>query len=220
MIARDLISNDVPPLKVTDNAKKALEWMDEFKVSHLPVVDRTSYVGLVSDVELLDLNLTNDNIGKIKHLLGKPFVFDYQHAYEVLRLYSTLKIDVIPVLDAKERYTGVITHVQLLNFFSALTAAQEPGSIIILEINQRDYALSQIAQIAESNGAKIISLFLTPNHESTLIEVTLKLNVLNASPVIQTLERFGYIIKASFSQVIQSNNLQERYDSLMHYLNV
>ncbi len=220
MLARDLISNDVPPLKVTDNAKKALEWMDDFKVTRLPVVDRTTYVGLVSDVELLDLNITEDSIGKIKRLLSKPFVYEYQHAYDVLRLYATSKIDVIPVLDAKEHYTGVITNVQLLNFLSTLTAAQEPGSIIVLEINQRDYALSQIAQIAESNGAKIISLFLTPNLDSTNMEVTLKLNLLNASPVIQTFERFGYTIKASFSQANSTNNLQERYDSLMHYLNL
>jgi CBS domain-containing protein len=220
MTARDLISSDLPPLKVTDDVKKALEWMDDFKVSHLPVIDKTAYVGLVSDVELLDLNLSNDRIGKIKHLLGKPFVFDYQHAYDALKLYAIAKIDVIPVLDEKERYAGAITHVQMLNYFSVLTAAQEPGSIIILEISQHDYSLSQIAQIAESNGAKIVSLFLTPNHDSTLLEVTLKLNLQNAAPVIQTFERFGYNVKASFSQVNETGNLQERYDSLMHYLNM
>jgi predicted transcriptional regulator len=220
MLARDLISNDVPPLKVSDDSRKALEWMDDFKVTHLPVVDKTSYVGIVADTELLDLNSPTDTIGKIRRALTKPFVFEYQHAYDVLKLYASAKISVIPVLDAKERYVGVITHNQLLNYFSELTAAQEPGSLIVLELNQRDYSLTQIAQIAESNNAKIISLFLTPNPDSTLVEVTIKINLQNAQPVLQTLERFGYLIKASFSQSNENKNLQDRYDSLMHYLNI
>lgn len=221
MLARDLISNDVPPLKVNDDGRKALEWMDDFKVSHLPVIDnKTAYVGLVSDTELLDLNTPNDTIGKLRRSLIKPFVFEYQHAYDVLKLYANLKVTVIPVLSVKETYVGAITHIQLLNYFSVLTAAQEPGSLIILELNQRDYSLSQIAQITESNGAKILSLFLTPHSDSTQVDVTLKINLQNAHPVLQTFERFGYLIKASFSQNNDNKNLKDRYDSLMHYLNI
>lgn len=220
MIASDLISNDVPPLKVTDDGKKALEWMDDFKVSHLPVIDKTSYVGLVSDTDILDMNSPNDTIGKLKRTLIKPFVFEYQHAYDVLKLCAALKISVIPVLDAKEHYKGVITPTQLLSYFSTITAAQEPGSIVILELSQRDYSLSQIAQITESNGAKIMSLFLTPRADSTELDITLKINLQNAAAVLQTFERFGYHVKASFSQIENSNSLQERYDALMHYLNI
>lgn len=220
MTAKDLISNDVPPLKVNDDGKKALEWMDDFKVSHLPVIDKTSYVGLVSDNDILDMNSPAEKVGKLKRTLIKPFVFEYQHAYDVLKLYAALKVSVIPVLDAKEHYCGVITPTQLLNYFSTLTAAQEPGSLIILELNQRDYSLSQIAQIAESNGAKVMSLFLTPREDSTELDVTLKINLQNALPVVQTLERFGYNVKASFSQTNNQDNLQDRYDALMHYLNI
>ena len=40
MIAIDLINDGIPPLKHSDTAEKALNWMDEFKVSHLPVLKR------------------------------------------------------------------------------------------------------------------------------------------------------------------------------------
>jgi len=220
MLAKDLISNDVPPLKVSDDGKKALEWMDDFKVSHLPVIDKTTYVGLVSDTDILDMNNATENVGKLKKSFIKPFVFEYQHAYDVLKLYALLKVSVIPVLDAKEHYLGVITPTQLLNYFSSLTAAQEPGSLIILELHERDYSLSQIAQIAESNSAKILSLFLTPHADSTELDITIKINLQNTAPVIQTFERFGYHVKAYFSQNDNDKNLQERYDALMHYLNI
>lgn len=220
MLARDLISMDIPPLTIHDEGKKALEWMDEFKVSHLPVIDKTNYVGLISDTEIIDFIAPEEQLNKLRKSLGKPFVFEYQHAYEALKLYSTLDISIIPVLDERERYMGVITQQHLLRYLAELTDARDPGSIIILELNQQDYSLSQIAQIAESNGAKILSLFITPHRDTPQLDVTLKINLENASPVLQTLERYGYVVRASFTQGSSQKNLQDRYDSLMQYLNV
>ena len=220
MLTRDLISIDIPPLTVNDGARRALEWMDEFKVSHLPVIDKTTYVGIVSDIEILDLVAHDETIGKIRKNLGKPFVFDYQHAYEALKMYDLLKITLIPVLDERERFMGVITQQKLLNYFAEMTDAKDPGSLIVLDLHMNDYSLSQIAQIAESNGAKILSLFLTPHRDSTELDVTLKINLQDASAVLQTLERYGYTIRESFTQRDAKNSMQDRYDSLMHYLNI
>lgn len=194
--------------------------MDEFKVTHLPVIDKTHYVGIISDAEILD-NLTPDSpISKMKRELSKPFVYEHLHAYDVLKMYSLLKISVIPIIDSKEHYIGIATTQKMLDYFAQLTAAQEPGSLIVLELHQHDYSLSQIAQITESNGAKILSLFLTPISNSTELEVTLKLSVQDISAVQQTFERFGYTIKAAFSQTVQNTAIKDRYDALMHYLNI
>jgi acetoin utilization protein AcuB len=220
MLAKDLISIDIPPLKVSDTGKKALEWMEEFKVSHLPVIDKTHYVGLVSDAELIDLITPDEHISKIRRTLGKPFIYEHQHAYEVLKMYSLLKVTTIPVIDLKENYVGVITMQKMLDYFSELTAAQEPGSLIVLDLHEHDYSLTQISQIVESNGSKILSLFLTPRTDSTELEVTLKINSMDVSAVLQTFERYGYIIKASFSQNVDNKGLKDRYDALMHYLNI
>ena len=220
MLAKDLISTDIPPLKVTDTAKKALEWMDEFKVSHLPVIDKTNYIGVVSDADILDHISSDEPISKLRRSFSKPFVYEQMHAYDVLKMYALLKISVIPVIDSKEHFMGAVTSQKMLEYFSQLTAAQEPGSLIVLELHQHDYSLSQIAQIAESNGAKILSLFLTPRSDSTELDVTIKLSVHDVSAVLQTFERFGYNVKASFSQSVQNTAIKDRYDALMHYLNI
>jgi len=220
MLARDLISIDVPPLTVNDDGEKALKWMDEFKVSHLPVIDRTNYIGIVSDMEIIDLVASTEHLSKLRKTLGKPFVFEYQHAYEALKIYDIFKITVIPVLDERERFMGVITQQKLLAYFSEITDAKDPGSLIVLELHEKDYSLSQIAQIAESNGARILSLFLTPQRDSTELDVTLKINLQDASAVMQTLERYGYHIRESYTQGNARKDLKDRYDSLMHYLNI
>ncbi len=194
--------------------------MDEFKVSHLPVIDRTSYVGIISDMEIIDLVAATEHLSKVRKTLGKPFVFEYQHAYEALKLYDMLKITLIPVLDERERFMGVITQQKLLTYFSEMTDAKDPGSLIVLELHEKDYSLSQIAQIAESNGARVLSLFITPHRDSTELDVTLKINLQDASAVMQTLERYGYNIRESYTQGNAKKDLKDRYDSLMHYLNV
>ena len=220
MLARDLISIDIPPLTVNDDGEKALKWMDEFKVSHLPVIDKTNYIGIVSDTEIIDLVSPLEHLSKLRKTLGKPFVFEYQHAYEALKLYDLLKITLIPVLDEKERYIGVITQQKLLSYFSEMTDAKDPGSLIVLELLEKDYSLSQIAQIAEGNGARVLSLFITPHRDSTGLDVTLKINLADASAVLQTLERYGYTVRESYTQGNSKKDLKDRYDSLMHYLNI
>ena len=39
MLVSDLITDEIPPLKLSDTVEMALDWMEQFKVSHLPVVD-------------------------------------------------------------------------------------------------------------------------------------------------------------------------------------
>src|SRR6185312_1266287 len=123
MLAKDLISTEIPPLKVSDDAKKALDWMDEFKVSHLPVIDKTNYVGIVSDTEIFDHVLPTEPLSRIRRSLSKPFVYEHQHAYDVLKMYALLKISVIPIIDAKEHYVGAVTAQKMLDYFAELTAA-------------------------------------------------------------------------------------------------
>src|SRR5690348_3300298 len=56
MIARDLINDSFPPLKPTDTGLKAIRWMEEFRLDHLPIVDGTNYIGLISEQDILKLD--------------------------------------------------------------------------------------------------------------------------------------------------------------------
>ena len=49
--------------------------------------------------------------------------------------------------------------------------------------------------------------------------LTLKLNRRDITPLVSTLERFGYTIESAFANVPIESVDQERYDALMRYLN-
>ena len=220
MLAKDLITDEIPPLKTSDIGIMALNWMDEFKVSHLPIVDKNEYLGLISDTDILDLNITDEELGKHKLSLIRPFVFESQHVYEVIKLISYMKLTVLPVLDEKQNYVGLIALTSLLQQFAILAATREPGGIIVLEMNVHDYSLSQIAQIVEGNDGKILSCYVNSLSDSTKIEVTLKINKEDISGILQTFYRYNYTVKASFHQSQFSDDLKNRFDSFMNYINI
>ena len=220
MLAKDLITDDIPPLKPNDTGLMAINWMDEFKVSHLPIVKNHEYLGLISDTDILDYDITDDELGKCKISLIRPYVLKSQHIYEVIKMISTMKLTVLPVLDDQLNYVGLIPATVLIQQFATLAATREPGGIIVLEMNNHDYTLAQIAQIVESNDGKILSSYVNHIPDSTKMEVTLKINREDLSGIIQTFYRYNYNVKASFHQSEFRDDMKNRFDSFMNYLNI
>jgi len=154
------------------------------------------------------------------HLLS-PHIHTNQHIYEIFAIVSVLKLTAIPVLDLHHQYVGVITVFDLVQKFADLVAVTEPGGVIVLELNSIDYSLSQIAQIVEGNDAKILSFYISQESESKLMTVTLKINVIDLSAIIQTFVRYDYDIKAVYmdDSIIQ-NLYDDRLDQLMKFMNI
>lgn len=220
MIAKELMSQIVATVKTSDKGSEVLSLMDELKLSHLPVVNNTEYLGLISETDIDNHNNPEDAVGSHRLSLTRPFVTQYQHIFEVLKQMNSLKLTVIPVVDDKNNYLGSITHQALIANFDKIAAIQNPGGVIVLEVSQNDYQLSEIARIVESNDAKILSMFVTTHHDSTKMEVILKINRIDISAVMQTLIRYDYTIKASYSESGDDDIIKERYDALMNFLNI
>jgi len=221
MIAQNLLSEVIPPLRLTDTGQKALNWMEIFRISHLPVVDGKRLVGLISDKIIYDLNIIDKPVGDYSDHLLSPHIHTNQHIYEVFNAISVLKLSAVPVLDLYDQYCGVITVFDLAQKFADLVAVQEPGGVIVLELNAIDYSLSQIAQIVEGNDAKILSFYISPEVESKRMTVTLKINVVDLSAIIQTFVRYDYNIIAVYMDDSVINNIyDDRLDQLMKFMNI
>lgn len=218
MIAKDLISDEIPPLKHTDTGTTALRWMDEFKVSHLPVLKNNNFVGLISESDILDRQNPDETLDKLFDHLPRPYVKENAHIYEVLYRVAEHKISVIPILREDESYLGCTSIHQLMTLIANTGSIKESGGIIVLEVNQIDYSLAQIAQIVESNNARILSSYIMSSPDSTKLEVTLKINQIELDRIIRTFERYDYTISASFQKSSFDDDLQMRYDALINYL--
>jgi len=221
MVAKDLISEVVPSLKTSDSGQTALNWMEIFRISHLPIVNNLDFLGLISDTDIYDMNQPEEPIGNHSLTLFKPFVTTEQHLFEVIGLASRLKLTVVPVLDEKSHFKGVITTTDLVRYLAGISSMDQQGGIIVLELIERDYSLSQIAQIVESNNVKVLSMYVTSPPDSTRLEVTIKVNTNDLVSVIRTFERYNYDVKTWVTADDSMDRFySERFDILMKYMNI
>lgn len=220
MIAKDLISDTIMPLQTSDTGMTALNWMEEFKVSHLPIVNNSDFLGMITETDIYTLNSYDEPLGNHALSLTNPFVSENQHVYDIIRLVHELKLTLIPVVNDKNQYVGSITLQCLTKYFARLAAVDNPGGIIVLEMGVHDFLLSEIARIVESNDAIILSLYVMNLPDSTKMQVTIKVNRMDIGPLISTFDRFNYTIKASFFKSDYDETLLDRYDSLMKFLDI
>lgn len=220
MIAKDLISNAVLPLKASDTGLIAMHWFDEFKVSHLPVVGDSQLLGLISEDDIFAAASFEEPIWNYQLQLQNISILHTRHFYEALKLFADYKLTTLPVVDEKGLYLGLITLADMVEKMAATAAVNNPGGILVLELNANDFSMIEISKIVEENDAKILSFYITTPADSARVDLTMKLNRIDIQPVIQSFLRHGYTIKASFFESDYFDTMRERYDLLMTYLNV
>jgi predicted transcriptional regulator len=220
MLAIELISTVIPPLKASDTIQKALERMSEFKLYHLPIVNETQFLGLISEDELVEISDQQTPVGSISLAAFNSFVFEDTHIYNIIRVFNQLHLSIVPVLDLNKNYLGVISIPNLLACIAEIYAVKEPGGIIVLSISNRNNSLAHIAQIVEADNAQVLSSYVSSFPDSTRLEVTLKINRTELSGIIASFERYNYEVKAVFNHTPYDNGTADRFNSFMNYLNV
>ncbi len=195
-----------------------LNLMDELRVNDLPVVENGMFVGLANESDFLNAEVYQGEVQAELDLL-KVSVFPETHVLDVLKVVSENDITVIPVVDEGNNYLGSITSADLLDHLAEMLGVHREGGIIVLQMLERDHSLQQIARIIEENNAKILSLTVLPATEGN-IEMHIKIDSPDLNPILQSLERFNYTVLSKFQAAQFDNELRDRYDELMRYLNM
>jgi len=221
VIAEDLINHMIPPLKGTDDAHKAIVWMEEFRCNHMPVVQEGKLLGFLSEEIILE---TNDIEKSVKdfNLVGQLcYVHLETHFYDILKVAADNKIQMVAVVNDDNQYVGVITVQDTLTSFAQTAAVQMPGGVLVLSMNQIDYSLSEISRLIEENRAKILSSIVKEDPlDPGKIRLTLKIDQKDLSRVVATLERFGYRVIGRYQENKPVAGEKERIDMLLRYLDI
>jgi acetoin utilization protein AcuB len=219
MQANTLISSSIKSIHPVEDGNKALEMMDQFRIHHLAIVKNNFYMGVISDKEIMSWNSEDDSIEEHLTNLAAPYVRHNQHLFDIIEVLEKNNLSIVPVLDEKNHYLGVITSRKLLYSIAKSATIQSPGGVIILEMPDHDYSLTEIASIVESNNTKILSSYIISKPNSTNIEVTIKLNKQEVTAIIKDFERHEYKVSGSYKDEEADGDYLERYESLMRFLN-
>lgn len=220
MTAKRLIAHDIPALSLQQTGRDAFHLLSDYHVKHLPVVHEGKLVGLLSEEDVFNHKLYDPISEYDFSLLRRAAVMEDEHIFEVMRMMGDMRLTVIPVVDAEGNYQGLISQNDLLRFFANTASFTEQGAVLVLQMPRRDYTMSAISHIIEDENVKILSAFVTSAPDPEQVELTLKLDRSDLSRVIASLERHDYIVKETFGELERSDFIRDRYDALMHYLNL
>ncbi|XZF13681.1 CBS domain-containing protein [Chitinophagaceae bacterium MMS25-I14] len=220
MLIEKLISPIVPTLLPTDTGKRALDLMEENHLTQLPLVIDDKYTALIQENDVLDWNTPERPLSGADFLLYKPAVFANGHPYDAFRIAHQQNLSVIPVIDRSNNYMGAITRDDLLKYITENIGLENPGGIIVLEIEPRSYSLTEVARICENEDVHLISTQLITNAETGMLELTLKTNRTELGAVVSSFERHGYNIKEIFGEQGGAEDMLSRYKLLMNYINM
>lgn len=221
MTIEKLITDETTPLRPTDTVEYALGMLMEVRVRHLPVVDDDRHiVGVVSEDRLLEADGPE---APLSTLLDVPpiWIAPTAHVFEVAKVMMEHGLSTVPIASADGTFIGTVRRHDVFEWFARTLATQSQGAILALEVEPRDYALSQLVYAIEQNDVKVLSIATeTEDREGGLVHVTLKLNVRDVSRVKHMLEHRGYRVVAAFGEDEDDEDLLNRVQEFMRYLEV
>lgn len=220
MIPQQLISPFVPTLELTDTGNRALFLMDENNLSHLPLVNDEKYVALVREEDLFNWEQREKPLSTADFLTYRPAFFIGNHPFDALKIFHQQHLEILPVIDNDNHYFGSITADMLLQYFAETVGVDDPGGVVVLEVDVRDYSLAEIARITEAESVILLSTHIHTNKANGKLEVTLKTNKTDLSGLIASLERYSFHILKVYGEQVHHEAMQDRYQMLMNYLNM
>jgi len=213
----DYILNDIEPLTLTTPISEAKNLFENQPITHFPVVVEGKLLGSFAED---DIHTSADNVaylGTIQHLLNVFFTENNSNVLELLKLFADNDTNIIPVLDEQKNYLGYFQLSDVLDVFSTSPFMVEDKETLIVEKLETDYSMSEVVQIVESTGGKLLGCYISERNGDRT-QVTLKVISDDLNEIMQTFRRYNYDIISSHDNDVYLEDLKNRSEYLKRYL--
>ncbi len=219
MLVKNLPFDALPHIELEDPVYRVLALMQDNNVLHIAVTHEDKFYGLIGENDLLEAD-EDSTIGELQYLLHNFSVKEDDHFLRAVALAVNHKLSIVPVTDGAGNYTGSVQSSNLLKHVADFIHLQEPGAMVVLEVDAQHYSSSDISKLVESNDAQVTQLNTSRNSENGKLFVTIKINKLEISDIVSTFQRYEYNVKYYSGEELYTNELKNNYENLMNYLNI
>ncbi len=220
MLTRELISQSLPSIRLTDKVFLALQLMNDNQVTHLPILEGDKYIGLISEDDLLLAENEHDQLNTLEQSFSNLSVKEDEHFLKAVQLAAENALSVVPVISGENDFIGAVSYSELLKNASDFMSLNEPGGLIVLEMASNRYSFNEISKLVEINDAQITQLNTSNNAESGMMQVTIRINKPEVSDIVATFQRYEYTVKYFLGEEMYENELKSNFDNLMNYLKI
>ena len=203
MLVRDRMSKHPLTISQEETILRAHSYMEEQKVRHLPVVDKTGrMVGVVTEDDLLKAEpsgVTLLSVWELHALMDKIRVKDVM----VLNVITTTedtpiesaaqlllehKIGCLPVM-REGRLVGIITESDIFRTFMELFSARQKGIRLSMEIPDKEGQLAAVAQAIANQGGYIAACGTFMSDDPTKWGLVLKVRNVERDSLLESLSQ-------------------------------
>lgn len=220
MLTRELQSQTLPSLHLSDKVYQALQLMNDNHVTHLPIVEGEKYVGIISEEDLLQAENDHSTLNEFQQSFANTSVREVEHFLKAIQLAAENGLSIVPIVSEENDLVGTVAYTDLLKHASEFMSLNEPGGLIVLEMDTNQYSFNEISKLVETNDAQITQLNTSNDPETGIMQVTIRINKPEVSDIVATFQRYDYTVKHFFGEELYANELRTNYDNLMNYLKI
>ncbi|MCK0205014.1 CBS domain-containing protein [Ornithobacterium rhinotracheale] len=213
------ILNHLPPLALEDTLAQALDFPTDVAPSHRAVVSHGVWQGNVcmEDVEEL---FPSAQVRELRLDFQNFFVVPNTNLMDAAKAFQSFGANYIPVVSPENgRFVGYILQEDIFNAVCELSLFSEEGAWVNLRMPTQDFSLSEITQITEVNNGKLYGIFVAHMDEES-VEICLKIKSERLSDIVAAYERYGYVVSYESERSERTDEMMERYNQLIRFLNV
>ncbi|HQW43203.1 MAG: CBS domain-containing protein [Chitinophagaceae bacterium] len=220
MLTRELLSQSLPSLRLSDKVYQALQLMNDNHVTHLPITEGEKFIGNISEEDLLLAENDHADLSSLEQSFSDVSVKEDEHFLKAVQLAADSGLSVVPVVSEENELVGTLAYNDLLKFSSGFMSLGEPGGLIVLEMESNQYSFNEISKLVETNDAQITQLNTSNNAETGMMQVTIRINKPDVADIVASFQRYEYNVKYFFGEELYTNELRSNYDNLMNYLKI
>lgn len=218
MDTQNYIINDIKPFDISSKIKEVQTAFNQLTYSHIPVKKDGDYAGCISEADVHCFE-SGKTLKEYQYALETFYVRNTTNWLDILEAFALNNCNIMPVLGTNNKYLGYYELGDIMNLFNNTPFLNETGGIIVVEKGIRDYSISEISQIAESNDARILGIFIS-KIENDVVQVTIKVGHSGMNAMVQTFRRYNYNVVSNHDEDKFLEDLKSRSNYLNKYLNI
>jgi acetoin utilization protein AcuB len=214
MIVGEVMSKKLITLKKSDSLKKAQDLLVEKSIRHLPVMDGTELMGIIteSDIRGAFINQgTKANSGKIQnlnpakmkvsdHMTRDPMVVTPEtHIEDAALIIYKYKIGALPVIK-RNKLVGIISIMDMLGIFVDLMGIIHSSSRVDVMMDKNPTNFEKVSNIIHGENLNIISVGMGSHSAGGNKQVYFfRLDLCDTANVVKKIEKAGFKVVSAIN---------------------
>jgi acetoin utilization protein AcuB len=214
MLVGRRMTKDPKTVGPDDSLTRAADIMRRSRINHLPVVEKGTLVGILSDTDLRNVSLTSDHPSgpgepqvrdrKVREVMKtEVWSLTPEDAVEdALLIIQRKKFGALPVLDG-DRLVGIITKIDMINAFIDVLDIDDVGLRVEVALPRSLERFEELVGVVRELGVKLRSCLVTPETKgSDRMVVLLRLDTVNGPMVRGALRAKKFEVKDPASDTL------------------